>query len=406
MNGADFSVVPAATNNCSATGGTVLAPSASCNISFEFAPKSAGTLSEVLMILTDAGGGSELYVVLTGTGESTTPGPIVTMSTNTLNFGGQQAGTVSAVQAITLTNSGTVPWYISGVPSNSNYVIETPCNSYVNPGSSCVVNAYFAPTTLGAQPYDASLQLSTGTTYSNLMLVFNGTGTGSLAGSLSTTNINLGRATSGSLGGSGSVTFTNTGNVPYPFGNIELEELNPVGTGANPDFQQTNNCQFGSAGMPLGASCTVLVTFTPAIGPAGERQTLLIFQGGNGTSPQPTVVVSGTATGTPILSVSPLSFKFLDQIQGTSSSALAVRISNTGTAPMPFNVTSSGGEFPPIDYDCPSTLQQGESCVAYYAFSPNPNPVFGPRLSTLVVSAGTGVSQQLVSLSGFGTPPQ
>ncbi len=407
MNGADFSVVPAATNNCSPTGGTVLAPGTSCNISVEFAPKSAGTLSEFLMIVTDADGGSELYVALTGTGQSTTPGPIVSMSTNSLNFGGQKAGTVSAVRAITLTNSGTVPWYISGGSSNSNYVIETPCNSYVNPGSSCVVNVYFAPTALGPQPYYASLQLSTSTGYSNFVLVFNGTGTGSLAESVSTTNLNLGTATSGSLGSSGSVTFTNTGKVPYPFGNIELEELNPVGTGANPDFQQTNNCQFGSAGMPVGASCSVFITFTPAIGPAGERQTLLIFQGGTGTSPQPTVVVSGTATGTPVLSVSPPSFKFLDQIQGTSSSVLAVHISNNGTAPMPFNVTSSGGEFPPIYYDCPSTLEQGESCVAYYAFSPNPNPVFGPRLSNLVVSTGTGfVSQQLVSLSGFGTPPQ
>ena len=347
-----------------------------------------------------------LYVALTGNGQSTTPGPIVSMSTNSLNFDGQQAGTVSAVQAITLTNSGTIPWYVSGTFSNSNYVIETPCNSYVNPGSSCVVNVYFAPTILGPQPYYASLQLSTDTTYSNLMLVFSGTGTGSLTAKTSTNSLRLGMATSGSLGSSGSVSFTNTGNVPYPFGTIGLDELNPVGTGSNPDFQQTNNCQFGSAGMPVSASCTVLVTFTPAIGPAGERQALLIFQGGNSTSPQPSVAVSGTATGTPVLSVSPPSFTFLDQTQGTASSALAVRISNTGTAPMPFNVTSAG-EFPPIYYDCPSTLQQGDTCLAYYGFSPSANPSFGPRLGSLVVFMSTGfTSQQLVSLSGFGTPPK
>lgn len=179
-----------------------------------------------------------------------------------------------------------------------------------------------------------------------------------------------------------------------------LNELNPVGIGSPLDFQPTNNCQYGSSGMmPVGASCTVLVTFTPAVGPAGTRQALLTFQGQN-------VIIAGTATGTPVLSVSPSSFTFLDQIQGTSGSALAIRISNTGTAPLPFNVLSGGGEFPFLPYNCPATLQQGASCIAYFTFDPNPNPSFGPRFSSVVVFATTGfVSQQLVPLSGFGTPP-
>lgn len=240
------------------------------------------------------------------------------------------------------------------------------------------------------------------------MLVLTGTGTGNLAAKVSSTNLNLGTATSGSLDGTGAVTFTNTGNVPYPFGSVGVNELNPVGTGSPLDFQQTNNCQFGSSGiMPVGASCTVLVTFTPAVGPAGPREAFLTFQAGSIGSPllQQNVTLTGTATGTPVMSVSPSSFTFLDQTQGTSSSALAITISNTGTAPLPFSVSSGGGEFPFLSYDCPAILQQGTSCVAYFTFSPTPNPSFGPRFSSAMVFATGGfVTQQLIPLSGFGTP--
>jgi hypothetical protein len=241
-------------------------------------------------------------------------------------------------------------------------------------------------------------------------LVFNGTGTGNLAASVSTTSLSLGMATSGSLGSTGVVTFTNTGNVPYPFGGVGVNELNPIGIGAALDFQQTNNCQFGGAGMmPVGASCTVEVTFTPAIGPAGPREALLTFQQGfvGSSLLQQNVVLSGEATGTPILKVSPLSHTFLDQTQGTSGSVLALNISNTGTAPLGLNVSLGGGEFPLLSYDCPAILQQGTSCVAYFTFDPNPNPSFGPRLSSVIVFATIGsLSQQRVPMSGFGTPPQ
>lgn len=398
LSGADFAVVPASTNNCSATGGTNLSPGASCNIGVVFQPTSAGTLGEVLTLYIPTGNGTQLYVALTGTGQTTNPAPIVTMSANTLHFGNQQAGTVSAVQAITLTNTGTIPWYISTF-STGSYVMESPCNRYVNPGGSCVVNVYFVPTILGPQPYYASLQVLTSTTSSDLMLVFTGTGTGNQSARVSTTNLTLGAATSGSVGGSGTVTFTNTGNVPYPF-NVGLNELNPVGIGSPLDFQQTNDCQFGGGGMmPVGASCTALVTFTPAVGPAGTREAMLTFQEQN-------VIITGTATGTPVLSVSPLSLTFLDQTQGTSSSALAITISNTGTAPLPFSTLYGGGEFLSVSYDCPAILQQGTSCIAYFVFNPSPNPSFGPRYSSAVVFANTGfLSQQLVPLSGFGTPP-
>jgi len=234
--------------------------------------------------------------------------------------------------------------------------------------------------------------------------VFTGTGTGNQAASVSSSSLNVGTATSGSLGNSGVVTFTNTGNVPFPFDGVGVNELNGIGV---PDFQQTNNCQFGNAMMPVGASCTVLVTFTPAVGPAGTRTALLTFQEGSvgGTTIQQNVIVIGNATGTPVLSVSPLSFIFLDQIQGTSSSAMALRISNTGTAPLPFSVSSGGGEFSLLSYNCPAALQQGASCVAYLTFNPSPTPSFGPRFSSIVVSANSGfVAQQLVPLSGFGTP--
>lgn len=405
VSGADFAVVPVSSNNCPPTGGMTLAPKASCNIGVVFQPTTAGTLSELLTVNVNPGNGAytTLYVALTGNGQSTTSAPTITMSANTLQFGNQLAGTVSPVQSITLTNTGTIPWYISTF-STGAYVMESLCNSYVSPGGSCVVNVYFAPTALGPQSYSASLQVLTSASSSYLSVVFNGTGSGTASAKVSKTTLNLGTAISGSVGSSKTVIFTNTGNVPYPLGSVGINELNAIGS--SPDFQQTNNCQFAPDGMmPVGATCTVVVTYTPSVGPAGIREALLTFQQGTtAVALQSNVILSGTAEGTPVISVSPLSLTFLDQSEGTSSLPVTLTISNTGSAPLPFNVTLGGGEFPMIAYDCPSVLEPRSSCNIYFAFFPSSSPSFEtPRVSNVIVPTGF-TSQMLIPMSGFGTP--
>jgi len=85
-------------DNC----GSSLAGGASCTINVSFAPTAGGAVSGTLT-LTNNAANSPQSVALSGTG--VTPAA-VSLSPSSLAFVGQQVGTTSAPQTITLTNTG------------------------------------------------------------------------------------------------------------------------------------------------------------------------------------------------------------------------------------------------------------------------------------------------------------
>jgi hypothetical protein len=83
-------------------------------------------------------------------------------------------------------------------------------------------------------------------------------------------------------GGNQFFTLTNSGNVNLTFGSISV-------TGANPgDFATTTTC---AASVPVGATCSVFVTFTPSAG--GPRSAVLTISDSAPSGTQ-TVNLSGT----------------------------------------------------------------------------------------------------------------
>jgi hypothetical protein len=135
----------AQTNNCP----TTLASTSSCTINVTFTPTASGIRTGTLTI-TDNAQGTPQTVSLTGTGAAS-PAPIATLSSSSLLFAGQQVGTSSAAQAVTLTNTGNATLNLSGIQVTGNFAQTSNCPAALASSSSCTVSITFTPTASGAR---------------------------------------------------------------------------------------------------------------------------------------------------------------------------------------------------------------------------------------------------------------
>jgi hypothetical protein len=142
-NSGDFAQV----NNC----GTNIAPTASCTINVTFTPTAVGNRYGSVTI-TDNAADSPETIPLSGTGLAA---PVVTLSTSSLTFASQPAGTTSALQSITLTNTGSAPLssiVITVTGANSgDFVQVNTCGATVAAGVACSINVDFTPTAVGTR---------------------------------------------------------------------------------------------------------------------------------------------------------------------------------------------------------------------------------------------------------------
>lgn len=80
------------------------------------------------------------------------PGPAVTLEPTGLAFGNQPVGIRSAIQTVTLTNSGNLPLTIERVfLSSTDYTQTHDCPASLPPGASCTVSVTFLPTGVGTR---------------------------------------------------------------------------------------------------------------------------------------------------------------------------------------------------------------------------------------------------------------
>jgi Beta-propeller repeat/Abnormal spindle-like microcephaly-assoc'd, ASPM-SPD-2-Hydin len=131
----------AETNTC----GSSVPAASNCAFSVTFVPVAAGSLSGSITIQDDAAG-SPHVIDLSGTSS----GPVVSLAPGSLTFPGQQVGTTSAAQIVTLTNSGNMVLSISNVQVTGNFAETNNCSTPVAASSSCAISITFTPTASGA----------------------------------------------------------------------------------------------------------------------------------------------------------------------------------------------------------------------------------------------------------------
>ncbi|GAA3121022.1 hypothetical protein GCM10010530_48820 [Kribbella aluminosa] len=282
--------------NSTATGTQAPGPIYSCGVGFT---------------LTDGGGNSGIF----GAGQCqniTAPafppylpdnGSSIAISPTALSFGSVATGTSSSAQTVTVTNSGTAAAPVSSVGITGDFTQTSNCGTSIAAGASCTVNVTFTPTAAGGRT--GNLSVNAAGVLSTVPLSGTGVAPGPILnanpGSLSFPDTSVGSASP-----TQTVTLTNSGTA----------SATVSGVAATGDFSQTNNC----GAVPVGASCTVTVTFRPTA--SGARSGgVTVTSNANNSPTSISLTGNGIGTDTNLALSKPTTAS--SQVNGTQTPATA-----------------------------------------------------------------------------------
>ena len=412
-NPVDFVVNPSGTPNVCGLSGAI-APNSTCNIAVQFAPQTTGPLTAQVDIADDANntsGGATQTIALSGTG--TTPTPIVGLSPASVSFANQNLGTTSTPQPITLTNSGSAALSITSITltgPNANQFKFDPATTCPTAGGTvaanngtCTIEVDFAPNSPGSA--NAAVSIVDNATNSPQAVPLTGTGIGAVAG-LSANSISFGAVGVGTTSSPMTVTVTNNGNQNLTISSVTIDPA--VGTPG--DFAILNSSTCPTAGsMTPSASCTITVSFTPAVQGSVTGQIDISDNASPGTQ---NIALDGTGTAAGA-GLSSNSISFGNVSVGTTSSVQTVTLTNTGNVNL---VTSSLGPVAgtnPNDFQIVSgqttctvggsgVAANGGTCVIAVDFVPQAS---GSRSASISIADNAANSPQSIALDGTGTQP-
>jgi hypothetical protein len=362
----------AETNSC----GPSLASGASCTIAVTFTPTAAGPRAGAVAVADNAPG-SPQTLPLNGSGVLA---PVVFLSPTNLTFSGQNVGTTSAAQTVTLTNTGKAVLEFTNVGTTGNFGETNNCPASLAAGASCTISVTFTPTAPGNQYGSVVLTDNAANSPQTIPLAGNGLPTPAVA--FSPASLAFGNQIVNTTSAPLNVILSNTGSAV----------LNIVSITASGDFAQTNSC---GTSLANGTSCTISVTFTPTAG--GPRAGTIIVTDNAPGSPQ-TVPLTGTGVLAPIVTLVPMSLTFTGQAVGTTSSPQTVTLTNTGTATLSITNVAISGDFAQTN-TCGASVTAGANCTISVTFTPTTT---GNRYGSVTISDNAANSPQTILLAGNG----
>ncbi|MGH9602678.1 MAG: beta strand repeat-containing protein, partial [Terriglobales bacterium] len=362
------------TNNC----GGSLGAGASCSISVTFTPTATGTRNGELSVSSSAAG-SPHTVPLSGMGASPAA---VSLAPASLGFSNQLVNTTSAAMGVTLSNTGGTTLTLSAITTSGDFGQTNNCGGSLAAGTGCTISVTFTPAAAGTRT--GQLVVSSNASGSPHTVGLTGTGVTPQAVDLAPASLDFGDQQVSTSSAAMGLTLTNSGGTT-----LTLNSITSSG-----DFTQATSC---GATLAAGASCSISVTFTPTA--AGTRTGQLTVSSNAAGSPH-TAPLMGTGTA-PVLSFTPTSLNFGNQIVGSTGAAQAVTLTNTGTALLTLSTISVTGDFTHT-HTCGSSLDAGASCIISVTFTPS---VTGTRTGQLSVTSSAAGSPHTVPLMGTGTAP-
>ena len=400
---AQFSKVETAASCVAVT----LAPGASCELSFEFAPTTTGTFTAEVEFVDNSSflPNAEQLVTITGTG--TGVAPIISILPAALSFPMQPIGITSTTQPLTLTNTGSAAMNLSGIvitgnsSTNFGFVLKgtSACPYPTGPlpaGASCTISVDFTPQASG--PISATLSISDNAAGSPQSVALSGSGNGGTYGiSLSPTSLNFATQTVGAKSTMQTVTLTNSGTF--------ATALTIARVGANSgDFAETDNCS--QSPLAGGKTCVITVTFDPT--QTGSRSAAVQISDAAPKSPQIVTLTGSAVQATATVGPSPIAFG--NTLAGTASPPVTVTIANTGIAPAVLSVgipsVNPPGNFTTVN-NCTAGVPAAGSCTLAVTFTPPAVPATGAcgstagaKTATLTIPDNTPTSPQSIALSG------
>ena len=328
--------------------GKSLQPGDSCHITYQFTPPSLGP---------DTGGtggsvnGQSFSFSFKGNGIAASP---FLISPTGFDFGDVGVGTTSANQSVTVTNVSSSPRVVSmaGGAAGDFGGFQDCQGKTLNPGDSCHITYQFTPPSLGP---DTGGTGGTGGTVNGQSFSFSFKGNGIAASPflISPTGFDFGDVTLGSVSPNQVVTVKNVSQSP---------RVVSMAGGAAGDFGGFQNCQ-GKTLNP-GDTCQITYQFTPpGLGPDSGSTGGSI----NGQS------FSFTFKGNGIRQflITPVGFDFGEVFVGTTSPQQTVNVKNLANQPVVVSMAGgAAGVFGGVQNCQGNTLNPGQSCQIFYAFTP------------------------------------
>ncbi len=300
---------------------------------------------------------------------------------NTLTFS-QNVNSTSAAQTITISNFGGSPLNGLTVSAAGVFSQVDNCPATLQPGSNCTVSVSFTPSVQGAVTGALNISDDSGNAGTAQALVLNGIGTTPTA-SVTPASLSFSSQVIGTTSSARSITVQSTGTGP-----LQVSQIAVSGP-----FGETDNCI--AAPIASGSSCTISVTFSPAVtGSAGGSVTITDNAGTQ------TVSLSGSGVAPVTFSTSNLSFGNL--AIGNTSTPRSVTVTNRLSTALSISSIVATGPFAIATNSCGASIAANGNCTVGVTFTP---AGLGAASGALTFSDSTITSPQTVTLSGTGTAP-
>lgn len=338
--------------------------------------------------------------------------PVTSAAPAGVEFGAVQLPLSSDPATVTITNAGagTLAFSRFGIASSSvnpadfAIVAGGTCSlsSTLAPGATCTVFVRFRPTATDARSGLLSFWDNSAAVRTNVAL--SGTGTPAAEATLSPNDIDFGAVQLGMSSDLTTVTLSSSGA-----GTLSSWRFGIASSSANPsDFTvMPGGTCYISATLPAGDSCTVIVRFRPTA--TGARSGLLSFWD-NTLAARHNVVLAGLGTPPSQSSVTPGAVDFGSVQVGSTSTPVAVTLTNTGAGSLTFwrfGIASSSanpGDFwvvPGGSCTLATALASGESCTVLVRFNPGAD---GARAGLLSFWDNSPTGRIDAALSGVALP--
>jgi len=358
--------------------GLAIAVNQSCTVQVRFIPVATGSRSATMTIFGNVAGG-QATVALSGT--ATAAGAVV-LTPVTASFPATTVNATSAVQNITISNTGSASVNLGAAAVTGDFRISAnTCGETLAANTGCTVVIVFAPTASGSRT--GSFTITSGS--DTLTAFLSGNGVLPATDALAPVSLAFAPQQLGTSSTAQRVTITNTGDVALTLISAQI---------ASGDFVAVNSC--GNS-LAAHSSCAIDVIFQPkSVGPAAGALTV------SDQYRSQTVTLSGTGVAPPGVSLSPLfGMNFPATGVSLSSAPQTVTLTNNGGLPLSIATVAVSGDFAivPGSNTCGSTLAVGDACTMQLAFRPTAG---GARGGSLTISDTAPASPQTMSLTGQG----
>lgn len=358
------------------------------------------------------------------------PGPVMTVSATSLNFGPTIIGSTSAPQTVTISNTGQGPLQlgiqtVAVTGAASPFLVTNECGATLAANSSCTLTVSLQPfpsppnctvaNGCDPQPQSATIVIQNNAPSGTQTVALTGTsGVGPVV-SIVPNAIAFLPQIAGTSSPAQYVQISNEGDIKLALASITLGGPNAA------DFQLTNPCTAPLAPGNFNAnSCQLTIVFSPAASDTGTRTATLSFVDNAADSPQSIPITGSIATAALALNVSPTTLNLGATLIGSGSyqpNGIVFTLTNISSSASVqlTGITIGGTNAADFSVDpnepigrLPLTLAPGQQVNGDFYFAPSTGPD-GPRTATATLITNPPVANlpvlQLQGVAATSTDP-